>query len=87
MKNIFPTWQDRAQKDADLQAWWDAKQQEIEQGDAEFRQEIIDDGILESWVNLHRTTTPENRAVIKDIITRYGLNDEANEIVRRAHKK
>lgn len=51
------------------------------------RRLIIESGLLESWVNLHRTTTEEYRAVIKKIITMYSLNEEANEVVRKAHRK
>ena len=53
----------------------------------DLRKDAIESGLLESWVNLHRHTTPENRGIIKRLITSLGLNDEANEIVRKAHKK
>lgn len=51
------------------------------------KKEIVDSGLLESWVNLHRNTSPENRKAIKVVITTYDLNDAANEAVRKAHKK
>ena len=51
------------------------------------KKDIVDSGLLESWVNLHRNTSPENRKAIKTVITKYGLSDEANDIVRKAHKK
>lgn len=54
---------------------------------ADLRKDAIESGLLESWVNLHRHTTPENRSIIKKLITALGLNNEANEIVRKAHKK
>lgn len=54
---------------------------------ADLRKDAIESGLLESWVNLHRHTTPENRIIIKKLITSLGLNNEANEIVRKAHKK
>lgn len=63
--------------------WWE----KADKFDAEMKKEIIESGLLESWVNLHRHTTPENRNIIKRLITLLGLNNEANEIVRKAHKK
>lgn len=63
--------------------WWE----KVDKFDAEMKKDILESGLLESWVNLHRHTTPENRAAIKDVITKCGLNSEANEIVRKAHKK